>query len=150
MTLKSGISGGHEMDDTQISDLLTDQGVGVLSVAKEGDPYAIPLSFGYAGGDRLYFLFAGHSEEGRKVTYAERSEQATFLVYETYPDDSWRSVIVEGTLDRITSDDWETARAAMEGNAYRPDLLADVDTWEDPRVWAIDIAEWSGRKSESR
>jgi nitroimidazol reductase NimA-like FMN-containing flavoprotein (pyridoxamine 5'-phosphate oxidase superfamily) len=138
------------MDDDEISELLTTQGVGVLSMAHDGTPYGVPLSFGYGGGDRLYVLFAGHSEEGRKVTYAERSEQVSFLVYDTYPGDAWQSVIVEGTLDRITIDDWDTAREAMGDNAYRPNLLTNVDPREDPRVWAIEIAEWSGRKSDPR
>jgi nitroimidazol reductase NimA-like FMN-containing flavoprotein (pyridoxamine 5'-phosphate oxidase superfamily) len=149
MTPNAGILQGHEMSDDEISELLTDQGVGVLSMTKDGVPYGIPLSFGYGGGDRLYFLFAGHSEEGRKTIYAERSSRASFLVYETYPDDEWKSVVVEGTLARITIDDWETAREAMADNAYRPDLLTNVEPREDPRVWAVDIAEWSGRKSRS-
>lgn len=148
MTPHSGILQGHGMNDEEISDFLTNQGVGVLSMSKDGVPYGIPLSFGYAGEDRLYFLFAGHSEEGRKVTYAERAETVSFLVYDVYPDNAWQSVIVEGTLGRIAIDDWDTAREAMGDNAYRADLLTNVDSWEDPRVWAIDIEEWSGRKSE--
>ncbi len=147
MTPRSGILQGHEMDNKEISDFLTNQGVGVLSMSKDGIPYGIPLSFGYAGEDRLYFLFAGHSEEGRKVTYAERAEKVSFLVYDMYPDNAWQSVIVEGVLGRINIDDWDTAREAMGDNAYRADLLTNVDSWEDPRVWAIDIEEWSGRKS---
>lgn len=136
------------MDDEEISALLTQQGVGVLSMAKDGLPYGIPLSFGYDGDDRLYLLFAGHSEEGQKVTYAERAEKVSFLVYELSGGSDWQSVIVEGTIDRITIDDWDTAREAMGANAYRPDLLTNVDVREDPRVWAIDIDEWSGRKGD--
>jgi len=146
----SGILQGHEMDDQEISEFLAEQGVGVLSMAADGSPYGVPLSFGYDGDDRLYFLFAGHSEAGRKVTYAERSEAASFLVYEMAADDAWRSVIVEGSLDRITIDDWDAAREAMGENAYRPELLTNVDTREDPRVWAVDIETWSGRKNDPR
>jgi nitroimidazol reductase NimA-like FMN-containing flavoprotein (pyridoxamine 5'-phosphate oxidase superfamily) len=149
MSSRPGILQGHEMDDEEISAFLTGQGVGVLSMSNEGTPYGIPLSFGYDGGDRLYFLFAGHSEAGKTVTDAERSEEASFAVYDTFPENAWRSVVVEGAIDRITIDDWETAREAMGDNAYRPDLLTNVDLQEDPRVWALGVAEWSGRKSES-
>ncbi len=141
---------GHEMDEKEISELLREQGVGVLSMAIDDSPYGIPLSFGYGGGDRLYFLFAGHSEEGKKVRYAERSGEVSFLVYEVGSGGGWRSAVIEGTLDRITIDDWETARDAMGDNAYRPNLLTNVDSWEDPRVWAVDIEEWSGRKNDPR
>ncbi|MFB6296372.1 MAG: pyridoxamine 5'-phosphate oxidase family protein [Halobacteriales archaeon] len=140
---------GHGMSDEEIRDLLASKGHGVLSMANDGVPYGIPLSFGYGGGDRIYFLFAGHSEEGRKVTYAERSEAVSFLVYDVLPEGAWQSVIVEGTLDRIDAEEWDAAREAMGENAYRPDLLANVDSWEDPRVWAIEIEEWSGRASDA-
>jgi len=145
----TGILQGHEMDDGEISAFLTEQGVGVLSMSNGGTPYGIPLSFGHGGGDRLYFLFAGHSEAGKKVTYAERSEVASFVVYDTFPENAWRSVVFEGTIDRITINDWETAREAMGDNAYGLDLLTNVDLQEDPRVWALEITGWSGRKSES-
>lgn len=150
MTANSGILQGHEMDDEEIAEFLVTQGVGVLSMENDGIPYGIPLSFGYAGDKRVYLLFAGYSEEGRKVTYAERSETVSFLVYDIYSDDAWRSVIIEGTLDRITHDEWETAREAMGDNAFKPDLLTSVNRREDPRVWALDIDEWSGRKSDTR
>ena len=136
------------MDEERIEKLLIEQGVGVLSMAHDDEPYGIPIAFGYDGGNYLYLLFVGHSEEGRKVTYAERSETASFLVYDLDDDGTWRSVIVEGTLDRVTIDEWERAKEAMGDNAYRPDLLTDVDEREDPRVWAVEIEEWDGRTNE--
>lgn len=141
---------GHRMSDGEIETLLLERGVGVLSMANDGVPYAVPISFGYDGDDHIYLLFAGHSEEGRKVIYAERSETASFLVYDTESGEDWWSVIVEGSLDRITIDSWEAARQAMADNAYRADLLTNVDRWEDPRVWAIDIDTWSGRTSDGQ
>jgi hypothetical protein len=133
------------MDGAEIDSLLTERGVGVLSLANDGVPYGIPLSFGYDGGDRLYFLFAGHSEEGRKVRYAEGSATASFLVLDIPSDHEWRSVIVRGPVHRIDPGEWERAREAMAENAYRPDLLTDVDVQDDPRVWVLEAADRSGR-----
>jgi nitroimidazol reductase NimA-like FMN-containing flavoprotein (pyridoxamine 5'-phosphate oxidase superfamily) len=136
---------GHEMDRPEIDSLLVEHGVGVLSLTNDGVPYGIPLSFGYDGDDRLYFLFAGHSEDGKKVRYAESSAEASLLVLDVASDHEWRSVIVRGPFDRITPDEWERAREAMADNAYRPDLLTDVDVQSDPRVWVLEAAERSGR-----
>jgi nitroimidazol reductase NimA-like FMN-containing flavoprotein (pyridoxamine 5'-phosphate oxidase superfamily) len=134
---------GQQMDEQAVDAFLTDSGVGVLSMAAGDAGYGVPLSFGYDG-DRLYFVFLGHSEEWQKVTYAEQSETASFLVFDVEPD-QWRSVIVDGPLDRITPDEWDAAREAMADNAYRPDLLTDADTRENPRVWALDARGKSGR-----
>ncbi len=78
------------------------------------------------------------TEDRRLPFYAEQTETATFLVFDVEPDGAWRSVIVEGDLDRTTPDEWERAREAMADNAYRPDLLTDVDPHENPRVWALE------------
>jgi len=135
---------GEQMDEQAVDALLADSGVGVLSMAAGNAGYGIPLSFGYDG-DRLYFLFVGHSEAWKKVTYAEQSETASFLVFEVEADGQWRSVIVEGPLERVTPDEWDAAREAMADNAYRPDLLTDADPTENPRVWVLDAREKSGR-----
>ena len=134
------------MDRAEIDDLLTERGIGVLSLANDGVPYGLPLSFGYDGADRLYFLFAGHSAEGKKVRYAEGSAEASLLVLDVASDNEWRSAIVRGPFHRITPDEWEAAREAMLDNAYRPDLLVDVDVESDPRVWALDVETRAGRQ----
>lgn len=136
---------GHSMDESAIDTVLRENGVGILSLASDGTPYSIPMSFGYGGDDQLYFLLVGHSEEGRKVRYAEETTEASFLVYNVAGDSQWESVIVSGPLERITYDEWETARTALADNAYRPELLTDVDVTQDPRVWTIDITAKSGR-----
>lgn len=137
---------GRAMNDDGIDELLTEKGIGVLSMAADGVPYGLPMSFGYDGTEKLYILFAGHSEEGRKVAYAEQSERASFLVFDVEADGAWRSAIVAGELKRITPDAWETAREAMGDNAYRPQLLTNTNVQEDPRVWVLEAEEKSGRE----
>jgi nitroimidazol reductase NimA-like FMN-containing flavoprotein (pyridoxamine 5'-phosphate oxidase superfamily) len=139
---------GHMMPSSEINEQLRNKGVGTLTMARDSTPYGIPMSFGYDQ-DALYFLFVGHSESGEKLGYAEDTEEACFLVSEVSSDVSWRSVIVRGPLERISVDRWDTAREALADNAYRPDLLTDFNTQEDPRVWCLDIESKSGRKMEA-
>lgn len=135
------------MAEPAVDQLLRERGIGVLSLANDGVPYGVPLSFGYDD-DRAYFLFAGHTEAGRKVRYAEASDEASLLVFDIGSDDAWRSAIVRGPFGRVTPDEWDTAREAMADNAYRPDLLTDVDPRQDPRVWVLEAAEKSGRTTD--
>jgi hypothetical protein len=137
---------GNRMIDAEIDALLEEVGFGVLSMSLDGVPYGLPLSFGYDGESRLYFVFVGHSDEGRKTEYAERADVVGFLAYDVADADDWRSVVVDGSLDRITIDDWEAAREALGENGWRPQLLSDVDPDQDPRVWALEIESRSGRK----
>lgn len=136
---------GMELDEPEIDEVLTQRGVGVLSMSADGVPYGVPLSFGYDGHDSLYFLFLGPSADLRKETYAEQSDEASFTTFEIEPDGSWRSVVVAGALGRIQIDEWDAAREAMVDNAYRSNLLSQYDLQENPNVWALEIQERSGR-----
>lgn len=139
------LSGSH-MDRTEIDRLLESVGFGVLSLARDGRPYGLPMSFGFDGKERLYFVFVGHSEEGRKLNYAEAGDRASFLAFDVTGPSQWRSAIVEGAIGRVTQQGWDAAREAMADNAFRPDLLSSVDRQQDPRVWALEIDERGGRR----
>lgn len=136
---------GIEMNDAGIDEVLTETGIGVLSMSEGGEPYGVPLSFGYDGNDRLYFVFLGASTELRKEAYAEQASVASFTTFDVDPDGSWRSVIVAGPLDRITIDEWDVAREALADNAYRSNLFSDHEIQQNPNVWALEIRDRSGR-----
>ena len=136
---------GTEVDGAGIDEVLTEMGIGVLSMSSEGVPYGVPLSFGYDGDDSLYFIFLDASTDLRKERYAEQAGIANFTTFDVHPDGSWRSVIVAGPLDRITIDEWDTAREAMADNAYQSDLLSEYELQENPNVWTLTIEERSGR-----
>jgi len=133
------------MNNAGIDEVLTETGIGVLSMSEGGEPYGVPLSFGYDGNDRLYFVFLGASTELRKEAYAEQASVASFTTFDVDPDGSWRSVIVAGPLDRITIDEWDVAREALADNAYRSNLFSDHEIQENPNVWALEIRDRSGR-----
>lgn len=136
---------GTEMTDDEIDGVLTEMGIGTLSMSADGVSYGVPLSFGYDGTDTLYFLFLDASTELRKETFAEESDVASFTTYHVDPDGSWRSVIVSGRLDRVTIDEWDDAREAMADNAYQSSLLAEGELQDNANVWALDIDERGGR-----
>ena len=136
---------GMKLDDAAIDDVLTEMGIGVLSMSADGVPYGVPLSFGYDGEDTLYFLFLDASVDLRKETYAEQADTVSFTTFDVDPDGSWRSVIVSGSLDRILIGEWDAARAAMADNAYQSELLEKHELQENPNVWALSVDERSGR-----
>jgi hypothetical protein len=136
---------GLDMDESGIDDVLREVGIGVLSMSADGVPYGVPMSFGYDGEDTLYFVFLGASAELRKETYASQSSVASFTTFDVDPDGSWRSVIVAGPLERITIDEWDSAREALADNAYQSNLLAEYELQENPNVWALETRDRSGR-----
>ena len=139
---------GMEMGDAEIDELLKQVGIGVLSMSADRVPYGVPLSFGYDGEDSLYFVFLGASTELRKETYAQQASEASFTTFDVDPGGSWRSVIAAGPVERITIDEWDTAREAMADNAYQSNLLSEYELQENPNVWALRMDDRSGRAVE--
>lgn len=134
------------MTPAEVDEVLESVGFGVLSLARNDRPYGVPLSFGFDGDDRLYFQFIGQSDEGRKLRYAADADRACFLAYDIRDASAWQSAIAEGPIHRIDQNRWEDARQALSDNAFRPDLLIDVDREQDPRVWVLEIEERGGRQ----
>jgi hypothetical protein len=137
----------NEMDGTEIEEVLREQGTGVLSLARDGEAYAIPVSYGYDG-ERCYFVFVGYREPSLKAEFAEATERATLTVYEAASREDWYSVLVRGPLVRLTGDDdWETARDAIGENAWYPSLFRNADPRGRIDLWALDPEDVTGYAS---
>ncbi len=106
------------LDDEEARGFLSRIGYGVLAVAKEGQSYAFPTSFGYDGESTLYFQFERETDS-RKMAFVDATERATYVVYNVQPPE-WRSVIVEGSLSIVAEEDLETAYQAHRANAWVP------------------------------
>lgn len=137
--------GLKQMEDGQIRDFLTNQGVGVLGLPAEGAPYILPLAFGFDGESRLYLsFFVGGSS--RKVELAGQADRASFLVYSADSIFSWESVLLEGALGKLPRDEWDEHDDALD-NAWHLDLFTKAEMAGELQLYAFNIHEQVGLKS---
>ena len=112
---------------------------GVLAVSgDDGYPYAVPLSYVYAGG-RLYFHCAA---SGHKLDAVRRCPKASFCVidqdrvvpeeYTTY----FRSVIVFGQVRELTDAAEKRAAVLQLSRKYVPNASDSAHSAEAARFWA--------------
>jgi len=106
-----------EMTEDEIGELLKEHGAGILSLTDGVETYAVPESFGYDG-DRLYFQLV-YDEDSQKMAFIETTEIATFTVSVENPT---RSVIVRGTLKKMSEDEEIVATNAIAENSVLPTL----------------------------
>lgn len=95
------------LTEAEIDAILKDGQVGYLALAKEGQPYLVPLNFLYEKGS-IYFHC---NPEGRKIDYIKSNPRVCFqtgeaggLISGDNPcshNYSYRSVIVEGTVEEV-------------------------------------------------
>lgn len=95
------------LTEAEIDAILKDGQVGYLALAKEGQPYLVPLNYLYEKG-LIYFHCA---LQGRKIDYIRANPKGCFqtgevggLISGDNPcshNYSYRSVIVEGTVEEV-------------------------------------------------
>ncbi|MEF8850995.1 MAG: pyridoxamine 5'-phosphate oxidase family protein [Haloarculaceae archaeon] len=139
-----GSVGIERMDDREVEDFLTNQGVGVLGLPAEEGPYLIPMSFGFDGDASLYFTFLVGASS-RKVDLADRAETARFLVYDAGSAFTWQSVVLTGEIEEVSAEAFENVAETM-GNAWRPALFEDAELTRGVRLYRFVVADRVGFK----
>lgn len=111
--------GMTRMDETGIRQFLSNQRIGVLGLPTDWTPYLVPLSFGFDGDSHLYFTYVG--SESRKERLSDRAETASCLVYSVDTPFNWESVLLTGTIERVSDDETDDLADVLD-TAWRPDL----------------------------
>ena len=108
-----------EMTDAEIDDFLSRHETGVLSLARRGEPYAIPISYGYDDDKREFYMRMVSMPESEKRQFLESSPQARLVVYDE-AESSYRSIIATGDLESIEPAALTPDEIAQYGEAKRP------------------------------
>lgn len=143
---------GVPMDSDEIDDLLTSQGYGILSLCREGEPYSIPVSFGYDG-ESVYFGLLEDRPQSTKLEYIEDGATARLLVMDIRERFDWQSVAVTGPVRAIDPEDeaeWDAFLETLEDNGWFMRSFERSDAVSAIRGWELETGEIRGleRKEE--
>jgi nitroimidazol reductase NimA-like FMN-containing flavoprotein (pyridoxamine 5'-phosphate oxidase superfamily) len=118
-----------DMTFAEIETLLDRVRYGHLGCAKDNHPYVVPISFTYD--DHTIYLY---TTEGKKCDMIEANPEVCLQVEEVLDNDNWRSAIVVGQVEKLTSvKDREKAFAAVV--AANPNLSPAISfRWVDEWV----------------
>jgi len=140
-----------ELSPSEIDAFLGRMETGVISFAREGEPYSIPISYGYDTGSRTFYLRLVSTPESRKRAFLASSPAASLVVYEgTDGGSTYRSVVAAGRLEAVDPDELSPEQIAQYGEAARP--LFEIWGLEradlDIRLYEFQPEELSGRRTE--
>lgn len=93
-----------ELDRSGIDDFLENRSTGTLSLAKDDESYAVPISFTFSPETRDFYFRLGYGPDSRKREFIEATERATFVVADE-TEGGWTSVIARGTLEHRSTVD---------------------------------------------
>ncbi|WP_290818872.1 pyridoxamine 5'-phosphate oxidase family protein [Halovivax sp.] len=140
-----------EMTCSEIDDFLGRHETGVLSLAREDVPYAIPISYGYDANERTIYVRLVSAPESEKRRFLASSPTARIVVYEEAEKGStYRSVVANGALEEISPDELTVRDIQQYGAAKRPlfEIWGRSKENLDINLYRFDPTELSGRRTE--
>ena len=136
---------GVPMDSKDIDDLLVSQGYGILSLCQEGEPYSIPVSFGYDGED-VYLGLLADGQDSTKLEFIEHGVTVRLLVTDINGRFEWQSVAVTGPVRSIDpdSEEWDHFMDTLDDNAWFVRSFERSDAIDSIQGWELQIEELTG------
>lgn len=139
-----------EMSSKEIQDFLQQAGYGHLGFIHEGKPCVMPMQYYLEDAD--IYLF---TTEGMKTHDIDANPEVCLQVEEIRDSAHWRSVIVNGRADRLTSQP-EIDRVRQFIKAQNPTLSPAINrTWTDAwgraeiaAIYHLHPSEMSGRTTD--
>jgi len=135
------------MTDAETDALLGRRETGVLSLARDDEPYAVPISYGYDASERQFVMRLVSTSGGEKERFLTDSPRVRFVVYEE-DGPTYRSVIANGRLELIPRSALTPTHVERFGAAKRPLFEMWEQSREDleVRLYELDPDELSGRR----
>jgi nitroimidazol reductase NimA-like FMN-containing flavoprotein (pyridoxamine 5'-phosphate oxidase superfamily) len=159
-----------ELSPDETDALVARHETGVLALARDDDPYAIPVSYGYHPDERCAYLRLVTTPDSEKTRFLGSEPRARLVVQEQSQSDggpeltddsvrtddaerpTYRSAILDGTLEPV---DWEALTVEdVEGfgDAKPPMFDAWVESTSDLNVslYRLDADDVGGRELGGR
>lgn len=141
-------NGSVEMSMGEIDSFVGRKGTCVLSLARDGVPYSIPVSYGYDDSSGVFYFRLGFTEDSEKKDFLEEGAKTRVVLYDKIEGD-WMSVIAKGNIESIDDEDMDVDVVRQLSRAEIP-LLG---IWEDPMeeieftIYKLFVDEITGRKT---
>lgn len=139
------------MSRSETDEFLGRHETGVLSLAREAEPYAIPISYGYDADERTFFVRLVSTAGSEKRRFLGGSPRVRLVVYEEAGAGSvYRSVIAGGRLEAVAPEELSVERIEQFGGAKRPlfEIWGESRRDLDIRLYTLDPERLDGRRTE--
>jgi uncharacterized protein len=107
---------------SQIEDVLKNQLVGRIGCSLNGETYVVPISYAYDGN----YIYC-HTTEGKKTEMMRKNPKVCFQVDEMKDMANWRSVLVQGEFEELTTTGERNNGMQTLLNRYLP-IISSVTT----------------------
>lgn len=140
-----------ELPAEGIDEFLSRAETGVLSFARDGEPYSIPISYGYDREKRSFYLRLVSRPGSEKREFLSTAPTARLVVYAaTNNESTYWSVVAAGPLEERDSGSLSPDEIAQYGDARRPlfEIWGEGRDELDIQLYELQPDELSGRRTD--
>jgi nitroimidazol reductase NimA-like FMN-containing flavoprotein (pyridoxamine 5'-phosphate oxidase superfamily) len=110
-----------KMGPEEIDEFIATRETGVLTLARENEPYSIPISYGYNATDRTFYMRLVSTPESEKRAFLSSSPTVRLVIYDGTDDESmYWSVVATGALEELDPAALSVEDIEQYGDARRP------------------------------
>ncbi|WP_323674490.1 pyridoxamine 5'-phosphate oxidase family protein [Halorubellus sp. PRR65] len=128
------------MDESEVETYLSRAETGVLSLARDGEAYGVPVHVHYDGED--VFVRLGEHEGSEKLAFLESTTSASLVVYDAGAAESW-SVLLRGDLVR----EGEASATAINERFGPMRIFGETVQDLDAALYRFDAERVTGRRT---
>lgn len=139
-----------EMTAEEVEAFLSAQETGVLSLADDDEPYAVPVSYGYDADTETFYFRLVSTEGSQKRRFLVGTPKVRFVVYDEEAGETYRSVVAGGRLSEIDPTTLSVEQIEQYGEAKRPlfEIWGESRADLDIQLFALETSELTGRRTE--
>ncbi len=140
-----------EMSESQVDEFLSDNETGVISMAREDEPYSLPISYGYDVDSRTFYMRLVSTPESKKRAFLGSEPHVRLVVYDEDDEGTlYRSVVAAGHLDEIEPAEMSVEEIEQYGDARRPlfEIWGSEKDELDIKLYRFQPTELTGRRTE--
>ncbi len=110
-----------EMTRSEVDEFVSNRETGVLTLAQNDEPYAIPISYGYNDSSGTFYMRLVSTPESEKRAYLGSSPDVRVVIYDGNDEKTeYRSVVAKGALEELDPADLSADDIVQYGQAERP------------------------------
>ena len=128
------------MEEAEVEAYLSRAETGVLSLAKDGEAYGVPVHVHVEDGD--VFVRLGEHDDSEKFEFLDATTSASLVVYDANDEESW-SVLVRGELVR----EGEASAAAVNERFGPMRIFGETVQDLDAVLYRFDAESVTGRRT---
>ena len=139
------------MSRDEVDEFVAGRETGVLTLARNDEPYSVPISYGYDGSKGTFYMRLVSTPESEKRAFLDASPDARLVIYDSNADrTAYWSVVADGSLEELDPADLSVDQIEQYGQTYRPlfEIWGQERDELDIRLYEFEPERISGRRTE--